>query len=145
MKLDEDLLKTWKMSILEIQRLCKWVTLWDGERYYSNAIPDEVSGESLFIITAYNPGSEPLSDQENAARDKELFSRISRLGSAGFFMSVGRSLSGSHTEYGYAIYRVSKDEVDQLAKEFGQIGYYRLTPKSMEIFALNDEGEFEQI
>lgn len=121
------------------------MTLWDGYLYYPAALPKEVEGQSLYIVTAYNPGSVPLPGEENEVRDKRLLARISSLGAAGLYVSVGRSLSGSHTEYGYAIYGVSKTAVDDLAREFGQIGYYRFTPSSMEIFALNRAGEFEQI
>ena len=138
-------MKTWKRSIIEIQRQCNWVTIWDGYLYHPDALPKEVDGESLYVVTAYNPGSVPLSEEENRIRDKRLFERVSGLGSVGIYVSVGRSLSGSHAEYGYAIYRVSKMTVDDLAREFGQIGYYRLTSSSMEIFALNGDGEFERI
>ncbi|NNN19180.1 MAG: DUF3293 domain-containing protein [Acidimicrobiaceae bacterium] len=145
MQIDEGLMETWKRSVLEIQRFCNWSTLWNGERYFSDAVPKEVGGQDLYIVTAYNPGSDPLPEMENKSRDKQLFSRISSLGSAGSFVSVGRSLSGSHEEFGYAIYAVSKNEVDQLAKEFGQIGYYRFTPSSMEIYALDEYGEFSRV
>ncbi len=145
MQPDEDLLETWKRSTIEIQRQCNWVTLWDGYLYHPEALPKEVEGQSLYIVTAYNPGSVPLSDAENRIRDKRLFTRVSSLGSTGIYVSVGRSLSGSHAEYGYAIYGVSKTMVDDLAREFGQIGYYRLTGSAMEVFALNGAGEFEQV
>lgn len=121
------------------------MTLWDGYLYHPEALPKEVEGQSLYIVTAYNPGSVPLSDAENRIRDKRLFTRVSSLGSTGIYVSVGRSLSGSHAEYGYAIYGVSKTMVDDLAREFGQIGYYRLTGSAMEVFALNGAGEFEQV
>ncbi len=142
---DQALLETWRKSVLEIQRFCKWVVLWDGASYHPERIPDEVGRGDLYIVTAYNPESKPLSDQENRDRDRRLFAQISSIGSAGSFVSVGRSLSGSHTEYGYAIYKVAKNDVDRLAREFGQIGYYRLTAKAMEIFALTDDGQFERV
>ena len=145
MQPDEDLLETWKRSKIEIQRQCNWVTIWDGYLYRPEALPKELDGQPLYVVTAYNPGSVPLSEEENRIRDKRLLERVSSIGSAGIYVSVGRSLSGSHAEFGYAIYRVSKTMVDDLAREFGQIGYYRLTPCSMEIFALNGDGEFEKI
>jgi len=145
MQPDENLLETWKRSVIEIQQQCNWVILWDGYLYYPGAIPREVEGRALYIVTAYNPGSVLLTVDENEIRDKRLFARISSLGSAGIYVSVGRSLSGSHTEFGYAVHGVSKGEVDDLANEFGQIGYYRLTQSSMEIFAVDGAGEFKQM
>ncbi len=142
---DESLVETWRRSVLEIKSFGKWITLWDGQTYYPDAVPEEVRGQDLYVVTAYNPGSTPLSDRQNRERDERLFAHISSLNSAGSFVSVGRSLSGSHTEYGYAIYGISKSDADNLATEFGQIGYYRLTSRDMEIFALGDSGEFSKV
>ncbi len=145
MQFDADLLETWKSSVLEIQHICRWITLWDGARYFPEAVPKEVEGQDLYMITAYNPGSEAISDEENKERDKRLFVGISKLASASMFVSVGRSLSGSHKEFGYAVYGVSKQDVDQLAKEFGQIGYYRFTASAMEVYALDQGGQFVKV
>ncbi|TAN30448.1 MAG: DUF3293 domain-containing protein [Actinomycetota bacterium] len=145
MQFNGDLLETWKRSVLEIQHICRWITLWDGERYFPEAVPQEVEGQDLYIITAYNPGSEAISDEENDSRDRRLFARICALDSAGMFVSVGSSISGSHKEFGYAIYRVSKHDVDQLAREFGQIGYYKLTSTAMEVFALDQGGNYVKV
>lgn len=145
MEVSQNLLDTWKRSELQIQVSCKWLTLWDGERLYLDALPKEVEGRDIYILTAYNPGSEPLPDAENKKRDKELFQRLSSLGPLGLFTSVGRSLSGSHEEFGYAVFRVSKSDIDRLALEFGQIGYYRFSSGALQIFVLDENGEFVPI
>lgn len=142
MKINDALLTVWRQSIIQIRGNDDWITAWDGISYYREVLPKVLQDNEFYVITAYNPGGEPLEDQENLRRHEELRRRLDDIGDAHSFESVGKSLSGSHVEYGYAVFRVEKVLIDQLANEFGQIGYYRFTFEAMEVFAKGEDGTF---
>lgn len=137
----EDLVQTWKESVICLLDAGEWRVIWDGETYSPGSITSAAKFP-LYVITAYNPGSEPASDLENRLKDEELREAIGSIGGIQSFVSVGSSLSGSHCEFGYAVAGVTALQVDELARRFGQIGYYRFTESSMEIFAVDEDGKF---
>lgn len=142
MKINDELISTWRQSIIQIRDGKSWPIIWDGAHYYREALPKDLQSSYFYVITAYNPGGEPLSEPDNVGRNKELGRRLDSLVNVGAFESVGKSLSGSHAEYGYAVFRAEKILIDQLANECGQIGYYRFTFETMEIFVKGEDGVF---
>lgn len=145
MVVNKDLLDTWKASVIEIKVDSLWKVIWDGLNCVTENLPDFVSDKELYVLTAYNPGSIIRDEQINVRANQELLQRINQVDNAGWFESMGSSLSGSHCEYGFAIHGAEKYVIDNLASEFGQIGYYRFLGASMAIFAKNSEDEFDLI
>lgn len=141
MEITPQLIEIWKQSIIEIKLGDSWATLWDGAIFYANNLPPDLNGE-LYVITAFNPGSEPRSDQENLDADLRLRRRLEGIPYAKWLESVGRSLSGSHSEYGCAVYGIDKEVADKLSADFGQIGYYSFSNSGMAIYVKNQENGF---
>lgn len=140
----QELLSEWSNSIIEIKVNNDWRVIWDGENVNIHLFPDSVRHSDLFILTAYNPGSVKLSDQENQIRNTTLKAKFDSISIKGY-ESVGRSKSGGHCEFGYAVYGVGRDLINKLAIEFGQIGYYRFSMGNMIIYAVTDQGVFVAI
>lgn len=145
MGIDKDLLDTWKESMIEIKVDSRWAVIWDGQRCVNSDLSVFQSANVLYVVTAYNPGSVIRSEQANVKANQEMLERLKMLDGAQWVESVGRSLSGSHCEYGYAIYGVDKLEVDALALEFGQIGYYLFADGTLAIYAKNANDEFKLV
>lgn len=139
-----EILDTWRDSIIEIKVKSDWKVIWDGKNVNLDSIAESVANWDLYVLTAYNPGSVNLSDKENRHRNTALNSKIDGL-SIKYYESVGRSLSGSHCEFGFAIYGVDRVLIDRLANEFGQIGYYKFSVDSMTIYAVTSKGIFVAI
>lgn len=142
MKITSELIETWKKSIIEIKVSDRWVTIWNGANFYVNNLPPDLNEKLMYVITAYNPGSEQRSEQENLDADRQLRARLEGIPFANWVESVGRSLSGSHTEYGCAVYGIDKEVADNLSEEFGQIGYYCFSNSGMSIYVKNKEDGF---
>ncbi|MFN7020264.1 MAG: DUF3293 domain-containing protein [Phycisphaerales bacterium] len=71
------------------------------------------------IITAFNPGSTPLSDAENALRDHELLNAIRTLGRT-HTRTESSDARGGWREPGWLIEAITRNDVLQLARRFGQ-------------------------
>ncbi len=142
MDVTPQLIEIWKKSIIEIKLPSRWAPIWDGANLYANNLPPDLNGKMMYVITAYNPGSEVRTDQENLDADRQLRTRVEKIPFANWLESVGRSLSGSHAEYGYAVYGIDKEVADKLSEEFGQIGYYGFSKSGMAIYVKDQEDGF---
>ncbi len=72
---------------------------------------------SAAFLTAWNPGSQQLSDDENDARQAGLLSEIE---SRRLNYLVGYGQRGDWQEYSYLVLGVSKEEARELAETFEQ-------------------------
>ena len=77
------------------------------------------SSRAFAIVTAHNPSSEKLSDEENERRHKELQEVLLKR-SATFGPSVGESPDGAWREEGVIVYDVALEEALELGKRFEQ-------------------------
>ena len=73
--------------------------------------------ETAAFITAWNPRSQPLSDDDNDARQAELLNEIEarRLN-----YLVGHGQRGDWIEYHYLVLGISREDAVQLASQFEQ-------------------------
>ncbi|WP_040778800.1 DUF3293 domain-containing protein [Calidithermus timidus] len=76
-------------------------------------------GRAFAIITAHNPGSQPLPAEENARRHREL-ERLLREGGYGLTPSVNRSPEGDWLEEGFAVLGIGLEEALAVGRRFGQ-------------------------
>ncbi|QYR52191.1 DUF3293 domain-containing protein [Lysobacter soyae] len=80
-----------------------------------------VAGKCLGFITAWNPGAERLSDEENNAADRDLVHVIDSHRVERFPMHAV-SPDGVWFEAGWLVSDVSRVTLDQWARRFGQLG-----------------------
>lgn len=80
--------------------------------------------KSAVILTAWNPRSQPLSSQENKARNNELNSALNKYS---ILSALGQGSDLSDTswpaEESYFILGIKKREAERLAVEYGQYAY----------------------
>lgn len=76
-------------------------------------------GRPFAIITAHNPGSRRLSDEENARRHREL-ERLLRGRGYDLAPSVNRSPEGDWVEEGLAVLGIGLEEALDIGRRFGQ-------------------------
>ena len=77
------------------------------------------SGRAFAVVTAHNPRSEKLSDEENERRHKEL-ERVLLERNAAFGPSAGESPGGEWREEGVVVYDVSLEGALELGRMFEQ-------------------------
>ena len=77
------------------------------------------SGRAFAIVTAHNPRSEKLADEENERRHKEL-ERVLLERGATFGPSVGESPDGAWREEGVIVYDISLEGALELGRRFEQ-------------------------
>lgn len=88
-------------------------------------LSDKPAGVSIFegrpfaILTAHNPGSQPLSPEENARRHREL-ERALRERGYDLAPSVNRSPEGDWVEEGFAVLGIGLEEALAVGRRFGQ-------------------------
>ncbi|RIH84504.1 DUF3293 domain-containing protein [Calidithermus roseus] len=76
-------------------------------------------GRAFAIITAHNPGSQRLSDGENARRHREL-EQVLREGGYELAPGVGCSPDGEWREEGFTVFGVGLEEALAVGRRFGQ-------------------------
>ncbi|MBO6556564.1 MAG: DUF3293 domain-containing protein [Pseudomonadales bacterium] len=72
------------------------------------------------LITAWNPGSEVLSEDENDSRQAALLGEIE---SKRLNYLVGYGERQDWLEYSYLVLGITRDEANELAEQFGQNAY----------------------
>ena len=77
------------------------------------------AGRMFALISAQNPRSTPLSDEENLARNANLKAVLQARGWA-FGDSYGQNLELSWSEAGFVVWDVSLQEMISLAQDFNQ-------------------------
>lgn len=84
--------------------------------------------ETAAFLTAWNPGSETLSDDENEDRQAELLTEIEhrRLN-----YLVGYGELGDWREYSYLVLGISKEEATRLGEQFDQNAFVWLDPRGI--------------
>ena len=94
-------------------------------------LPEELQ-PWFVVITAFNPGSEALTDDENQARHAELWGLVRSFGDD-CFPAVGRSEDGSWREESVAIVGVEEKRALALAQRFGQLAVFCVDEKGCEV------------
>ncbi|PZA08023.1 MULTISPECIES: DUF3293 domain-containing protein [unclassified Meiothermus] len=77
------------------------------------------AGQRFAILTAYNPGSQPLSQEENLRRHRLLEREIQRLGLT-HTPSLSTSPEGTWAEEGFALFGIGLEQALELGQKFDQ-------------------------
>lgn len=85
------------------------------------------------ILTAWNPNNQPLSLEENTARNEQLFEKLLEYG---YPFDEALGYLNDHSEESYCIYNITFEKAIELAKSFEQyaifyrgnnaVGYYEV-------------------
>lgn len=76
-------------------------------------------GRPFAVVTAHNPGSQPLPAEENARRHREL-EQVLREGGYELAPGVGRSPDGKWREEGFTVFGIGLEEALAVGRRFGQ-------------------------
>ena len=80
---------------------------------------DLFGGRAFTLVTAQNPQSTPLSDEENRGRNERLEQHLLKQG-YDFGPSLGKSTDGNWEEAGFTIFDLSLEDALVLGSQFGQ-------------------------
>jgi hypothetical protein len=96
------------------------------------------SRETLHIITAWNPGSRPVTATENAQRQGALEAALAAEGLR-WLPAVGRSPDGTWQEESMAIRDLPRADAVALGRRFGQRAIYELSATGLTIVGCLDD------
>ena len=97
----------------------------DNNEDLSFVLNKEETGAALFggraftLVTAQNPQSTPLSEEENRERNGKLERQLLTK-NYDYGPSLGKSTDGSWEEAGFTVFDLSLDEALELGRQFGQ-------------------------
>jgi hypothetical protein len=109
-----------------------------AEAYLKTIVTVEVNGQPVMlqasglfadqpvhVITAWNPGDDRPSAEENHRRDQELHLRLQGMGLE-LVRAIGSDPDSDHREEGWAVVGLSDDEARSVGTEFDQVAVFRL-------------------
>lgn len=117
----------------------------DREAFMIHPAPRGVTGEwptgfraPVYILTAWNPGSERPGESVNRARQEALESEGRQ---RGFEMchTIGRDPDSSHFEEGVAVSGLSEHEAIIFGARYGQAAIFSWTPEELTVLSCVDE------
>lgn len=103
----------------------------------------------LWVITAENPYSQRLIDEENSQRQQTLFNELTEKGIEAFEAQCS-SPDGTWSEQSFAV-PVNKESalkiqgiIHELARSFGQNAVFKITQSNLSVISTLDENRDEQ-
>ncbi|MGL1901403.1 MAG: DUF3293 domain-containing protein [Fibrobacterales bacterium] len=115
-----------------------YVVCMGGQEYHIrvNQVPvklqllmEDMGWSEALFISADNPGSERLSDQENQSRYEQLKKKLTLMGCEMWY-AEGRPLSGDWPiESNVFVPDIPKEDAEELAYSFGQYAYLWIVTK----------------
>jgi hypothetical protein len=128
MSIPDTLREAYLGSVVEIDLdRCRFVVEAAVDGHVEGPFPDDV--EVVHVITAWNPRSDPLPVELNAARQRRLRAVASTLHARWIVEAVGRSADGSWSEDSLAIADADEAAILDLARRFEQHAVYAWTPR----------------
>jgi len=101
-KIKNKLIPHYQSAVYEVEYSGKKYQLQCSD-FAPNALPP------CCIVTAYNPGSERLSEEENQFRNKSLYEDLKRMGLS-VLPALGRSQDATYREYSWAVLIEDREE-----------------------------------
>jgi hypothetical protein len=122
-QISEDLNKAYKETIIEVLLNEKTINEFDLFRLWNSA---------FFIITAANPYSKQLNENENCERDSRLEMMLKEANYE-YLRAVGRNLENTWREPGWAVNTSDETAMIGVAKVFEQNAIFRVSAIGREI------------
>ena len=91
--------------------------------------------EPVHILTAWDPGTELLGEQENREREAALEAELQQLGPAAWWPAVGVDPVSGHREEGVAVRGLVEHVVQQVGARYDQDAIFSWTPREWVIVA----------
>ncbi|TWT67359.1 hypothetical protein CA85_22090 [Allorhodopirellula solitaria] len=108
------------------------------ERVYAGPHADDLPFRApCFVITAWNPMSEPTGEADNLARNEELWNRLQDQTDQ-IRAVVGQSPCGDWKEDSFLVAGLAEQEVLQMATDYQQRAIFRLDDESK--FVIDPQG-----
>lgn len=99
---------------------------------------DETLDETWHVITAHNPASVPLSDEENQRRHEELVEALIAAGRV-VVPAAGQGLDGRWpAEESVAVCDIDTPAAVDLGRQFGQLAIFRIGPDRLFVIDCDD-------
>ena len=98
---------------------------------------------TFWVLTAWNPGSEPFSDTENAERHRQLCARLDELGHT-WLPALGASPDGSWSEESVAVPGLDRETALALGREFGQEAVFEVTAENLRVHGCSGDRQIER-
>jgi hypothetical protein len=92
----------------------------------------------VHVLTAWNPGHERPSREENDAANEELRIELESRG-PNPFQAVGVDPHSEHAEESWAVHGLSDDEARALGTAFGQVAVFSLTATGQAVLACSED------
>ena len=99
---------------------------------------------TFWVLTAWNPGSEPFSDTENAERHRQLCARLDELGHP-WLPARGASPDGTWFEESVAVPGLDRHMALALGREFGQEAVFEVTAEKFRVHGCSADWQFERL
>jgi hypothetical protein len=140
-ELTPKLLAAYRATWIDVDLPLETFTVPPADQGKALDLPEELQ-PWFVVITAFNPGSEALTDDENQARHAELWGlvrshaelwNVVRSVGDDCFQAVGRSEDGSWREESVAIVGVEEKRALALAQRFGQLAVFCVDEKGCEV------------
>jgi hypothetical protein len=122
-QISEDLNEAYKETIIEVLLNEKTINEFDLFRLWNSA---------FFIITAANPNSKQLTEDENCERDIRLEMMLKEANYE-YLRAVGRNLENTWREPGWAVNTSDETAMIGLAKAFEQNAIFKVSAIGREI------------
>jgi Protein of unknown function (DUF3293) len=97
----------------------------------------DLGWNEYFVITAWNPFSEPLSLDENRHRNSELEKDLMGL-RAELLKAIGRSKNWKWFEESFAVRDINLSEIVQMAMKYQQNAIFQITTEGRKIISCID-------
>ena len=98
-------------------------------------------GQSLHVITAWNPGDDRPTDAQNEAANSLLRSDLEILGTR-VLPALGSDPNSDHAEKSWAVAGISEESAIELGVKYGQVAIFRLEAESQTV--LSCDGTWSQ-
>jgi hypothetical protein len=95
-----------------------------------DAVVDLPMPPPLHVLTGWNPGARPRSVAENERRNQQLWERLQAVGTEA---EMAFGWLGSWSEPGFVVSGRTTAGVVQLAREFGQVAIFEITPEELRV------------
>ena len=93
------------------------------------------SPDPVHILTAWDPGTDLLGEQENREREAALEAELQHLGPAAWWPAVGVDPVSGHREEGLAVQGLAEHVVRQVGSRYDQDAVFSWTPSEWAIVA----------
>jgi hypothetical protein len=121
-----------ELSELAHTYLSTIVTVRHDQQWYRAAQAVALMGGSYFVITAWNPGEERLTLEENRRRNEELRHNLEASG-AKIIAALGSDPNSSYHEESWAVSEVTMEQVMEHARAWDQVAIFWVTEQALHV------------